>query len=394
MAHENDRSYVYKGLFYSHIIDTLAWLMQKSNSNLSISSLSLPFSSVNETQAYNAPKSLNRSMLFAKIMARLPFVIEPELKLWLKILDLSKPKVVIAVQPHPMLCKACRERNIQVFDYQHGLINEGMPEYGHVRKMASVEFLPTGYLCWDKNSANVINLWAEDKGIKTFILGNPWMSRFMSPREDDQLVSQELEQFNIDQNKAVLSDDKKVILVTLQANPEIHFPDYFSNKQIIQSSLLEVIKASESTITWLIRLHPIQNRDPIEKKRIMNFFSSYQNVEINHASKVALPALFSIIHGHITWNSCVTDETSNYGIPSFVMDPRFSGNRADFIQIKSFFPNLENSNLVTYANSLSCSTQISEWLDDLKTSQQQKVYVKPFDTNKLLKDVGLEVQEV
>ncbi|KTD82759.1 hypothetical protein [Legionella waltersii] len=403
MAHENDRSYVFEGKLYSHIIDSIAWLIQKKHRSLTIQSLSLPFSYVKPQGAYNAPKSLNRGMLFAKISSKilrlLPFTksyhLSFELRLWLKILNKCQPKAVIAVQPHPMLCKACRVKGIRVFDYQHGLINNEMPEYGFEgRNRTSEEFLPTDYLCWDNKSASIIKKWATQKGINTFVHGNPWLLRFMMPQGDDLLVSKELEHLKNLEEYSISSKDNLIILVTLQANPDIYFPDYFTKKQIIQSSLIQAINETKANITWLIRLHPIQQKDPITKNKIGNFFMNYSNVEIENASKVALPALFSKIHAHITWNSCVTVEAAINGIPSFVMDPRFTGNENDLMNIDTFFSNLENLSLVTFAKSLDCSKQIIRWTQELSLSVQQKSSLNAFNTNKFLKDVGLAVQEV
>jgi hypothetical protein len=294
-----------------------------------------------------------------------------------------------------MLCKACRVKGIPVFDYQHGLINEKMPEYGFEnRNQVPTEFLPTGYLCWDNKSASVINKWAKDKDIQTFVHGNPWLLRFMVPQSDDLLVKQEFEQLKSVRKSLILSKENKIILVTLQANPEMYFPDCFTKKQFVQPSLVDVIRETRANVTWLIRLHPIQRKDPILKNRIENFFMEYSNVEIEQATKVALPAIFSIIHGHITWNSCVTIEAAMNGIPSFVMDPQFAGNSNGPINIDSFFSNLENHSLVTFAESLDCSKQIIRWVKELSLSEHQKTPISAFNKNKFLKDVGLAVQDV
>lgn len=376
LAHENDRSYKYDNLYYSHILDTISWYLINSKYKFEIQSVSLPFSKIGHNKSYGSPKTLNRAMFLAKCRARLLGRLSictiksknSELDLWLAILKVSTPRVVIAIQPPAALCNACRSIGVDIFDYQHGVINEANLAYGsrYVANVVSAD-LPTGYFCWDEDSADVIRNWAHNKGISVFVQGNPWMSRFIYPESTDLLVANELS--NIENAIARLKESKrnrKLILVTLQPSLDLFFPSRFPKNKFISDSLLEVIESSQDVL-WLIRLHPIQMKDITIMKHIIQFFSKYDNVEITHSSAAALPALLYHVHGHITWSSSVVMEASCMGLHSFIMDPL-----NETLEIKKsagpkkvempYYKEIEDRNLATRAKKNNCADEINEWM--------------------------------
>lgn len=382
MAHENDRSFEFEGLFYSHIIDTVGFYLVDSNPVIALQSLSLPFSNSKQDKAHASPHSINRKMLYAKLQWKLggQFFLKPrhcpELKLWLKVLALTKPKVVIAIQPHPLLCQACRIKGVEVFDYQHGLIKEIMPEYGHsFMAKAPLEKLPTGYLCWDEDSAEVLRQWATPRGIRVLVPGNPWVSRFMYPKPQDVLVSQALSQLPNTKHY------EKTILISLQPGLDQLYPDSFEEGEFIPKSLKDALSSSVESVLWLVRLHPIQFKDPQLSKKIIQFFSQYPNVEVDNATKAALPAVLSVVNGHITWNSCVVLEAAFMGVASFVMDPFQNG-------VDSFFTSIESNGLASRASQDNASAEIKDWVRHLNSRLEAKPFI-PFNGDTLIEELGI-----
>lgn len=396
MAHENDRSYQFEGLSYSHIIDTVGWYLSNSNHNISIQSLTLPFSNTRQDCAFGLPKSINRSMLFAKLKWKLfgrlfqanKMSENPELKLWLHVLALTNPKVVIAIQPHPILCQACRMNNVQVFDYQHGLINETMPEYGQsFVARVSKQNLPTGYLCWDEESANVVREWAASKEVHVFVHGNPWMNRFMNRQQNDSLVMTEIEKLQNSINQVMANKlYEKVVLVTLQPGLDCLYPQSFNSNQFVHKALIEVLESSPDDILWLIRLHPIQFKDPGLKNRIIRLFSKFKNVEVIHATISALPAVLSYVNGHVTWNSCVVLEAANMGVHSFIMEPH----QANSLENESlpFFSHIEKRNLATRAKHDDCVEEMKVWLHSIGMNRDH-INLAQFDVESFIRDIGI-----
>jgi len=407
MAHENDRSYLFDGLLYSQLIDTLGWFLGNAKRKLSIQCLSLPFSYLKPQATYGAPKLINRSIMFSKVQSRLfsnlPFVkINPEsyeIKLWLKVLELTSPKIIIAIQPHPLLCSACRIRGIKVFDYQHGVISEAMPEYGSVSvAKISKDRLPTGYLCWDEESADVIRGWALAQNIDIFVHGNPWMSRFFYQHPQDQLVIKELNAVKngIDQ-MMVKRMYAKVILVTLQPWLDVLYPNSFSPGQFIYQSFMELLEMKSDDILWLIRLHPIQWNDLEMRNKIIKVFSKYKNVEVVNATKAALPAILVHVNGHLTWNSNVVTEASWLGVHSFIMDAvRDLGaehleNDSVRKKMLSYHSHIEARNLAVRAKTENCAGEIKKWLMELGDKANVN-NLKQFCVESFIRDLGVELR--
>jgi hypothetical protein len=64
--------------------------------------------------------------------------------------------VIICIEAGKEICAAAKELNIRIYDYQHGQINEYNPSYNHrLFNMKNIH-LPTGYLCWDRNTKNYL----------------------------------------------------------------------------------------------------------------------------------------------------------------------------------------------------------------------------------------------
>ena len=81
-----------------------------------------------------------------------------------------------------------------------------------------------------------------------------------------------------------------------------------------------MIKKSKE-VNWLIRLHPMQARDPSLKAKITEQFAENSNVLITWPTKAPLPIVIAQCVGHITWNSAVIVEAAMLGVRSYLLNP-------------------------------------------------------------------------
>lgn len=245
-----------------------------------------------------------------------------QVNLWCQILEKSSPKCVIGIQPNEHLCQAGKQKKIPVYDLQHGAIFDANPWYGEVYRIETpIENLPDGFLCWDNQSASIISKWAENKGIRVNIIGNPWYLRFYRMQRDDLLVNEAV-------NKAdIIADGRPCILVSLQWAMATHvlpgsaiplFPDSDSNR-VIDYALEKIILDTLELYNWVIRLHPVQMRSA-ERIKALNYFRTTFGAEKMGmwllASEIPLPVLLNKTDLHITHLSSVVIEASWMGIRS------------------------------------------------------------------------------
>lgn len=326
LRHDADCPYTYKSKAYGVLIDSLKDLFE--NRELRVSTVARPYSTIAPNQAYGSPVLCNRAALSIRLRKELlaclkgrmwakEWADKQESNLWRGILDKTTPRVVVAIQPSPSLCRACRFRAIPVYDLQHGVIDEQHIWYGEkYRKETPLEDLPDGFLCWDEPSAEVLRNWVARKGITVQIIGNLWFARFLKRDQRDLLVNEALKKGRI------FADSKKVVLVSLQHGLEY----YYKNKSfngIMVDALEKVILETADTYNWMIRLHPGQMRWP-EKKRVCSYlthtFGDNPSIDWRITSEIPLPLVLQQTDLHITDSSSVVIEAGWMGIPTGVLN--------------------------------------------------------------------------
>lgn len=394
VAHDHDRAFKYKGLHYSTLVDSLAELL--IDAKITREYFSKPYSAVGSGKNYFNYRTANHLFICMDILAffvatiqrRKVFEVRMRLRhyIWIFLLKKVSPRLVVGVQPDNALCSAARSLNIEVYDLQHGVISETIPAYGEKYiSMTPTEWLPTGYLCWDKYSADIINVWAAKKGIRTFVVGNPWVSRFSYPEKTDHLV----QEFSSVQSLSFRSEKK--ILVALQWDLARFYPEYFAKDQFIHSEFLEMFTVLKD-VQWLVRMHPVQKMDPIQNKKITEILSQYENVEFAWSSEAPLPSVLAQVDAHITWDSCVVIEAASMGVKSFVANPggfAMAGGSV-FEQIKEIIeiPYLEYEKLgyVDRSREKVRSQDMVQWIQKQKAGSKMD-RVKRFDLNIITKSV-------
>lgn len=334
IAHDNDRSLMYRGKYYSPLIDTMEDDLSKSG--IQCVSVARIISTIKGNASYGKVFSPEGGFARSLIKKRLkglifqneyPYSRSEEL-VWGRILDKTGARKVFGIQPSRELCKACHNRGVWVADVQHGVIADTHPWYGQAYRMQDdKELLPDAFLCWDAGSKAVIDKWAIDKKIDTHVTGNPWLARFVMRDEADGMVRDLCEVY---ENQVPAVAGRKTILVTLSwGNSNIE-------NGFVPLGLEAVIKKTANRFRWLIRLHPNQVKGfaSDEGPRFVSYFNTKLTgcAEWVAATSSPLPVVLQGVDLHISWNSSVSIEAAQLGIKSALLDPRLknSGEWSDY----------------------------------------------------------------
>jgi hypothetical protein len=328
VRHDFNCGYRYNGKVYSPIIDTIVEICLKEG--MTVRSLATPFSRLVGVRAYNSPIVLNRPFLWVALISRFlaPLIgiaksenwkARERTRLWRRVLDCVKPRLVVGIQPDVYLCRACRTLNVPVYDFQHGVIASDHWWYGDkLKNDIDKGDLPTGFLCWDEASAETLAEWSPSRGSSVEVVGNPWFQRFQYPDEKDQLVQDALAQGRVYDN------DRPTILVSLQWGLHIHYYQNSDFNKVMCNALETAIKRTQEKYNWLLRLHPVQLRGQegqFCQEYLSREFGHFSTVEWCDSSRLPLPLLLNQSDLHITDMSTVVIEAAWVGVPSALLNP-------------------------------------------------------------------------
>lgn len=240
-----------------------------------------------------------------------------EERAWSRILDAVQPRVVVANQPSPALCRAGRDRGIEVFDMQHGHIRGDHRAYYNVKKPQRTHphEWPSAILCWDERTAEIVS---RDLGQYTssHVVGHPWLTRFISPKGGDNVAAAAIARAEA----VALSTPLPVVVVTLQWNQGPNGKTGLYG-DLLPGPLIDYICRTKS-VAWLIRPHPVQDRESRGQiyNRIQDVFGTCETLIRTDAStsrELALPAVLSRAVAHVTVSSSSTLEATWLGVPSW-----------------------------------------------------------------------------
>ncbi len=324
LAHDNDRHLLYRGRYYSPLIDTIEDdLRQRGVSCVSVARI---VSNIKGDVAYGNVISPEGGFARALIAKRLKGLIvrdrypysHMEEAVWGRILDATGARKVIGVLPSRELCVACRKRGAWVGDVQHGVIAETHPWYGErFRGNDPVEQLPHAFHLWDQGSREVVEKWAAPKGVATRVIGNRWVARFMRNAPGDEMVNDLVERYSRALSSAV---GKKTILVALSWG-EFNIPNGY-----VPDGLEAVIRKTADRYHWLIRLHPNQIKGfaTHEFAPFLKYFNEnlrgYAQWEV--PTRYPLPLVLQGVDLHVSWMSSECIEAAQMGIRSALLNPR------------------------------------------------------------------------
>lgn len=378
VAHDNDRSYLFQGKYYSPLMDTIEDDL-KAMYGVSCISIARIISVIKGKKSYAKVFSPEGKFARALIEKKISGIFRQqnfpyskwEEQTWGLILDEVSPQKVLAILPSRELCKACHDRGIWVADVQHGVIAKNHPWYGaNFRSGESKELLPDGFLVWDIGSANVINEWALEKGISVRVIGNRWLARFKQINKDDFLVQEARSRIGEYLNR---SNTKPYILISLSWGEDN------TVKGEVPKLLEEVIRSTADRYNWLIRLHPNQiigfatHEFNIFIKQFDSRLSGFAEWEI--ATRSPLPVVLGFTDLHISWMSSVALEAAQMGIKSALLNPRLNGIFKD--DYFSEYNKLGIIDFVSYDGKV-----IKDWItENLNTKAQSKMEQQKNDTN-------------
>jgi len=317
MCHDNDRGYTYNNLPYSPLIDTI-------NENIAsfgytTASLALPFSNLTGKKATGNPISVNGFFARLFVVSRLySFFTSSRIKskaiviryFWIQILKRVKPAIVICIQPSDSLCAAGKSLGIPIYDFQHGVIELNDPK-GYYDPRHHSFFGPIGFpdavLCWNDASANLIRrLWPS---VTTYVCGNPWVIRFMSPNPQDLLVSDEIYRLR---SKFSGSLPTNLVLLTTQWSQSFDRVEIPAN---IRDAIAILV---ENNVQVSVKFHPTElrtySRSTLNKYARDALGAELWDNGVIDLSEFALPAILKFAFYHITASSAATIEASHFKV--------------------------------------------------------------------------------
>jgi len=302
------------GAHYAPLSDSIRDLF--SSWGLRTESVATPISRINPDLFYRKTTSLNRLYILSRLRD-LPGALllrewvvpgDAEISAWRSVIKQASPSLIIDIQPEWAICKAARDENVPIYDMQHGVITDTHPYYSDERNSnRPSESLPSGYLCWDEPSAEVLRAWASKKGVDVRVVGNPWFIRFMG--EGPKTV---FEPFGV----PPAHDARPTIIISLQWGNS-HCFSKRPLERFIDPSLEEVVLNSLEKYDWHLRFHPIQligpEKDPL-RRYIKSIFGEDLYEKWMESSLLPLPLALSRADLHLTQNSTVTIEASWLGV--------------------------------------------------------------------------------
>jgi hypothetical protein len=329
-------SYEYKNNFYSPLLDSLKERYELNKTScLSISGPLSRIKNIGNNQEninFNGPffRAAIKKYIYSLFMNDQNNEIKFIDDVWSRILINCKPKRVITILASPALCYASRNLGIEIIELQHGVINDMHPHYGEsYKKNLNKNFLPTGFLCFNEISKNILEKWTYRYGIKVDLISNPWNNRFINIHKNDKLVNEAIIQFDW-----ITKIKEKKILITLGWGWEHQDDEFLSNFYNLRLKmphfhslslhLVDLIKNSKKDIFWLIRIHPAQKYMDISKPIIhflKNEFSSTRNVDWESTSIMPLPLLLKYTNLHLTLDSSITSEAASFNIKTGLICP-------------------------------------------------------------------------
>lgn len=328
--------YFYENKYYSPLIESLKEEYERQGLRCAI--VYGPFSkfkSNKKLNKFNFNGSFSRSFLLRRFY--ILFFKEKNhntkfiSNIWTSILKKFNPKRVVGIYPSESLCLAARSINIDIAELQHGVINDNHPAYGYSFKQnININTTPTTFICFDKVAVDTFKKWVKNYQIKTELISNPWIKRFVEQNITDELVQNALKLntwiYNLPFKKSILVtlgwgwEDENNTWLKSKHNTEFNMPQFHS----LSLPMVDLILSNELDVNWLIRLHPVQMLNK-EKKIIYNYltskFSNYNNVLWNETSNAPLALILQNINLHLTFDSTITTEASLFGVKSGLICP-------------------------------------------------------------------------
>lgn len=339
-CHDNDRGATVDGLPFAQLADAAAELMRQAG--LRVTTVAHFPSSLTEARAFGNPAALNRKLALAHVLdaganlvwsrklgrtharsARTTYVTRA-LERWI---SASGARLVLAIETPAGLAAACHSLNVPVFELIHGYGYHKIP-WGYDRR-ERLE-LPDGVLVFDSVTRTTFDGLAGGTLCNT-IVKNPWYELLST--NGDFLTRVDGASELHEKLQSEKGSRPRTVLVSLQWGLERdpvnvkHVPN-----AILPSGLEDAIRDTKDEVFWIVRLHPVQLRQPRYRSHVdfvRRMSAELGNVADLETAKLPLPLLLRHCDGHITFSSMVTYEAAVAGVPSLVLNPRLLQARTD-----------------------------------------------------------------
>lgn len=267
---------------------------------------------LDKVRAYLREKGIEAPSLERATLQRRAATISKTADAFARILKISRPKLAFVVTYYaglaPAFLLACRRLGILSVDLQHcpqdgghkAYVWSNLPDRGY-------STLPAVFWTWSKSDADHIARWAEPLPApwhRALCGGNTQLADFTSSTWDNRF-------------RAAAGDRPlaREILVALQPiTGQTHFWD----------QLAQIIETAPADWRWWIRRHPASRAQQDSAfGRLLSLRGD--NVIIEQASKLPLPALLPHMTALVSLMSGAAGEAAMFGVPAFFLSDEANG---------------------------------------------------------------------
>jgi hypothetical protein len=327
-CHDVDRGLEREGEYFSPLLSPIGEYYHRTGRR--IVNLSHPLTLQRSEQVFRGAISLNRAYIGLGLRRRLAAGVlgrqralrnmrERQTKVYESILAATQARLIFSIQPPHELCLAAHRSGVAVVEAMHGMnlhpsdriirnLFEGVPD----------EQLPDTYLAFDDRTEATLRGHVSERAPEVRRVPHPWhveVARATSPLvASGTALDQLLQRF------------EAAVLVTMQwgYDGERASLSGIIPNGIMHPALEQAILHSPREILWLLRLHPIQIKQPKyahHRAFVERLSARAPNVEAMLASSLPLPLLLSRCRGHISMTSGSAGEAAMLAVPSLMLCP-------------------------------------------------------------------------
>lgn len=330
-CHDNDRGLDINGQAYSPLLDSVKEYLE--NQGYTTQTIAHPWSRLTGKAAFGHPVAINRKYLMARLLKGVGRVNSLE-QFYQTIVSQSSPKMIITIGCSDELCRVARDLKVLHAELLHGIGYDKLP-WGWDRK--NKQDLPQEILTLDELSTRTFRE-LEKHNISVRQIAHPFFKRFT----EDGLVTLP--------NDWRITEEKKFskeILVSLQWGYAEDIDCYDEFKGILKNglfydSILKALEATQETVLWRFRLHPVHYRNASKYKIFLDLMEqltkSYSNFEWLDSTYKPLPSVLMRVDGHLTMSSMSSYEAAYFGVPTLALCPTLRNSNLN----ASFLEDLEN----------------------------------------------------
>jgi hypothetical protein len=228
---------------------------------------------------------------------------------------MTKPISIFTISTPPELAFIAKQNSVKIIEVLHGT---GYTKLIWNWDKLSYEYLPNIIISFDDTSTKTFKQ-LENKGVEIYQIESIWEKRKETINYDD--FYKKLNFF---------IQGKKNVLFTLTwgyANDHGEYNEYENilKNGLIPQTIIELFKETESSVNWLIRLHPVHLRNKIMYRSHFNLLKKLKKEHINiewvETSNIPLEKVLKLVDCNITMSSMTAYEAAKNGVCTLFMCP-------------------------------------------------------------------------